>query len=99
MFLHEAWVDITKEKPPNTFNRYLEENGEGYSQHDDILILTKRGDVYIESPTYWNQEELGFCCGYNNTNGELQFNGEYAPNVEDVTHWMLLDNLYKKGEA
>lgn len=99
MFLHEAWVDITKEKPPNTDNRWCDETGEGYSQYDEVLFLTKRGHIYMHSPTYWNEEEYEICLGYDNTNGELQFRGEYPPNVEDVTHWMLLDNLYRKDEA
>jgi hypothetical protein len=99
MFLHEAWIDITKEKPPNTFNRWSNETGEGYSEHLDVLILTKRGDIFIDSPFYWNEEEFETLWGYENINGELQFRGEYTTNVENVTHWMLLDNLYKKGKA
>jgi hypothetical protein len=95
MFLHEAWIDITKEKPPNlSFASILEE-------HYKVLVLTAGGDIFLATPHY--ADENGYWV--KNTFGKLRLytnlhNAKFLEeDGEEVTHWMLLDNLYKKGKA
>jgi hypothetical protein len=92
MFLHEAWIDITKEKPPNlNFVSFDKE-------HLEVLILTKRGEICLVTPCYLDEDGTYVIEG---VSGELQLslNNGFYEDVENVTHWMLLDNLYKKGKA
>jgi hypothetical protein len=97
MFLHEAWVDITKEKPPN-IGLYSWTPRD--SEYQEILILTKEGEIVLASPEYRDDEDDAIIDSSNN-NGQLELwlKGGFYQDVEKVTHWMLLDNLYKKGEA
>ena len=97
MFLHEAWVDITKEKPPN-IGLYSWTPRD--SEYQEVLILTKEGEIVLASPQYRDDEGDPITDASNN-NGqlELSFNNGFYQDVEDVTHWMLLDNLHKKCKA
>ena len=97
MFLHEAWIDITKEKPPNIgLFSWTPRN----SEYQEILILTKQGEIALVSPDYRDDEGDLITDSSNNTGQlALSFNNGFYQDVEQVTHWMLLDNLYKKGKV